>query len=111
EPEARREIVHPTGERRERPIEAARVLEIVELDEMGGHMAQSIIGRACGSWTGDIIPSISPREMTNIPEREIRAVHDDKTIRVYQAYSDQIADSALANGRFVSPPFSMSRMT
>lgn len=49
--------------------------------------------------------------MTNIPEREIRAVHDDQTIRVYQAYSDQIANAALANSTFVSPPFSMSRMT
>ncbi len=42
---------------------------------------------------------------------QIRAVYDDKVIRVYQAYSDVIADSALANGRFVSPPFKMERMT
>jgi hypothetical protein len=49
--------------------------------------------------------------MTNLPEREIRAVHDDRIIRVYQAYSDQIADAALAHGTFVSPPFSMTRMT
>ncbi len=46
-----------------------------------------------------------------IPYREIRAVYGDKTIRVYQAYPDAIADSALANGTFVSPPFSMDRMT
>lgn len=45
------------------------------------------------------------------PQREIRAVHDADTIRVYQAYSDQIADAALAHGTFVSPPFSMTRMT
>ncbi|PHV10064.1 DUF4291 domain-containing protein [Chitinimonas sp. BJB300] len=45
------------------------------------------------------------------PLRQIRAVYDDKTIRVYQAYSDAIADSALANGTFVSPPFKMERMT
>lgn len=45
------------------------------------------------------------------PLRQIRAVYDDKTIRVYQAYSDTIADSALANGTFVSPPFKMERMT
>ncbi|MDX7990262.1 DUF4291 domain-containing protein [Xenorhabdus sp. psl] len=32
-------------------------------------------------------------------------------IRVYQAYSDSIADSVIKNGTFVSPPFSMSRMT
>lgn len=49
--------------------------------------------------------------MTNMPEREIRAVYDDKTIRVYQAYNNQIANAALAGGRFVSPPFSMTRMT
>lgn len=50
--------------------------------------------------------------MTNeIPARQIRAHYDDRTIRVYQAYNSAIADSALAAGRFVSPPFSMTRMT
>ena len=49
--------------------------------------------------------------MTDLPLRQIRAFHDDATVRVYQAYSDQIADAALAAGRFVSPPFSMTRMT
>lgn len=43
--------------------------------------------------------------------RQIRAWYNDDTIRVYQAYSDAIADSALNEGTFVSPPFSMSRMT
>ncbi len=47
----------------------------------------------------------------SIPLREIRAVFDDQTIRVYQAYSDPIADSAIAAGTFVSPPFKMERMT
>lgn len=46
-----------------------------------------------------------------IPQRQIRAVYDERTIRVYQAYSDSIAASALAHGRFVSPPFKMERMT
>lgn len=46
-----------------------------------------------------------------IPVRQIRAAYDDKTIRVYQAYSDAIADSALQYGTFVSPPFKMDRMT
>ncbi|WP_010604471.1 DUF4291 domain-containing protein [Pseudoalteromonas maricaloris] len=46
-----------------------------------------------------------------IPIRQIRAVYDDNTIRVYQAYNNAIADSALANGTFVSPPFKMERMT
>ncbi len=45
------------------------------------------------------------------PMRQIRAVYDESTIRVYQAYSDGIADSALEGGRFVSPPFKMERMT
>lgn len=45
------------------------------------------------------------------PEREIRAFYDERTIRVYQAYSHQIADSALKHQTFVSPPFSMTRMT
>ncbi len=49
--------------------------------------------------------------MTNLPEREIRAAYDNQTIRVYQAYGNEIANAALANGTFVSPPFSMTRMT
>lgn len=47
----------------------------------------------------------------NIPHRQIRALYNDKTIRVYQAYSNAIADSALQHGTFVSPPFKMDRMT
>ena len=46
-----------------------------------------------------------------IPTRQIRATYDDRTIRVYQAYSDAIADSALEYGTFKSPPFKMERMT
>ncbi|ANM20437.1 hypothetical protein AMK06_PD00158 (plasmid) [Rhizobium sp. N541] len=49
--------------------------------------------------------------MNLIPERQIRAVYDEQTIRVYQAYSDPIADAALRHGTFVSPPFKMERMT
>ncbi len=49
--------------------------------------------------------------MTDIPLRQIRAVYNDKTIRVYQAYSDAIADSALEHQTFVSPPFKKERMT
>ncbi|THB69319.1 MAG: DUF4291 domain-containing protein [Gammaproteobacteria bacterium] len=49
--------------------------------------------------------------MLTIPTRQIRAVYNDKTIRVYQAYSDAIADSALKHGTFISPPFKMERMT
>ena len=43
-------------------------------------------------------------------ERNIYAVFDDKTIRVYQAYNDEIADEALKLGRFGSK-FSLTRMT
>ncbi len=50
-------------------------------------------------------------EVTDVPERQIRAVYDDATIRVYQAYSNEVADAALARGTFVSPPFKMERMT
>jgi hypothetical protein len=49
--------------------------------------------------------------MTDIPEKQIRAIYDDQTIRVYQAYSHPIADAALAKGTFTSPPFKMDRMT
>ncbi len=48
---------------------------------------------------------------TSFPERQVRAVYNEKSIRVYQAYSDEIADSTLANNKFVSPPFKMTRMT
>ena len=46
-----------------------------------------------------------------IPEKQIRAVYGEKTIRVYQAYNHEIADTALDAGRFVSPPFKLTRMT
>ena len=45
-----------------------------------------------------------------VPLRQVRAVFDEDTITVYQAYSDAIADAALAVGRF-APPFSRDRMT
>jgi hypothetical protein len=47
----------------------------------------------------------------NIPEREIGASYTPTTIRVYQAYNDAIADSAIRAQTVVSPPFSMTRMT
>lgn len=49
--------------------------------------------------------------MESFPLRQIRAVYDERTVRVYQAYSKIIADSAIANGTFKSPPFKMERMT
>ncbi|MGB0906787.1 MAG: DUF4291 domain-containing protein [Maricaulaceae bacterium] len=44
-------------------------------------------------------------------EKDIRATYNAKTIRVYQAYSHQIAEAALENQTFTSPPFKMERMT
>jgi len=43
-------------------------------------------------------------------ERNIYAVFDEKTIRVYQAYNNEIADEALKLGKFGSK-FSLNRMT
>ena len=46
----------------------------------------------------------------DIPQRQIRADFTDTTIVVYQAYPPDIAEAALAEGRFV-PPFRRGRMT
>lgn len=43
-------------------------------------------------------------------DRQIRAAFTDRTITVYQAFPDAIADAALVSGTFV-PPFSHSRAT
>jgi hypothetical protein len=45
-----------------------------------------------------------------IPSHQIRAVYTDTTIRVYQAYSNEIAEKALQAQKFV-PPFQFNRMT
>lgn len=45
-----------------------------------------------------------------VPLRQVRAVYDESTITVYQAFSPAIADAAVAAGRFV-PPFKFDRMT
>jgi hypothetical protein len=45
-----------------------------------------------------------------IPSRQIRAVFDDDTITVYQAYDPAIAEPALAAQTFV-PPYKRERMT
>ena len=44
------------------------------------------------------------------PPRQIRCVHTAETLTVYQAYPAEIADPALAAGRFVAP-FKPDRMT
>jgi hypothetical protein len=49
-------------------------------------------------------------EENQAPARQIRARHDHRTVRVYQAYAPEIARPALVAGRFV-PPFKRERMT
>lgn len=44
-------------------------------------------------------------------EQIIRAVYDDYTITVYQAFNKYIAQTAVDNHTFVSPPFKKERMT
>jgi len=44
------------------------------------------------------------------PRHQVRAVFNDQTIRMYQAYNHEIADAALAAGTFVAP-FKRTRMT
>ena len=44
------------------------------------------------------------------PVRQVRALHDEETLVVYQAYSPAIAEPALAAGTFVAP-FKRERMT
>ena len=46
----------------------------------------------------------------HVPARQVRAVYDDETITVYQAYSAAIARPAVAAQAFVAP-FSATRMT
>ena len=45
------------------------------------------------------------------PQKEIRAVYDASTIRVYQAYSAAIAEAAIEAQTFVAPSFKMTRMS
>jgi len=47
----------------------------------------------------------------NPPQRQIRAVFDDETITVYQAYSAAIAVPAAANDTFAGTAFKLDRMT
>jgi hypothetical protein len=44
------------------------------------------------------------------PPQQVRGAYDEDSIVVYQAYSQEIAERAVAAGRFV-PPFKMDRMT
>jgi hypothetical protein len=46
-----------------------------------------------------------------IGDRQIRALYDEATVTVYQAYNEAIARPAVKHQKFVSPPFKMDRMT
>jgi hypothetical protein len=35
--------------------------------------------------------------VSEIPQHQIRAIYDSQTVRVYQAFNDEIADAALAH--------------
>lgn len=51
-------------------------------------------------------------QSTPTPKRQIRAHYDSQTITLYQAYSDAIADAAVASQKLhASPLFSLDRMT
>jgi hypothetical protein len=41
----------------------------------------------------------------------VQPIFDNETIRVYQAYSDTIADTTLKADTFVAPPFKINWMT
>ncbi|GHG35641.1 MULTISPECIES: DUF4291 domain-containing protein [Amycolatopsis] len=49
-------------------------------------------------------------EERRVPDRQIRAAQTETTVRVYQAYSPEIADAALEKQTFVAP-FKRERMT
>jgi hypothetical protein len=49
--------------------------------------------------------------LSDVPQHQIRAVFDDRRIRVYQAFNRVIAEHAVSHGTFVSPPFKVERMT
>ncbi|KAL5352928.1 hypothetical protein ACLOAV_002877 [Pseudogymnoascus australis] len=52
------------------------------------------------------------QEIPKVPYREIRALYDDNTITVYQAYSASIAKAAVKEQKLsASPDFSLQRMT
>lgn len=53
----------------------------------------------------------APEPSTTTPARQVRAVFDDETITVYQAYSAAIAVPAAVSGTFAATPFKLDRMT
>ncbi|KAG4411014.1 hypothetical protein IFR04_015846, partial [Cadophora malorum] len=57
-------------------------------------------------------PSKSEYKTQTTPYRQIRALYDENTITVYQAYSQEIAEAAVVEQRLdASPAFRYERMT
>jgi hypothetical protein len=70
------------------------------------------ISAACGL-TGiavELSLAVGDDRVVNVPVRQVRANYSAETITVYQAYRPEIAEPAVAAGRFVSP-FTRDRMT
>jgi hypothetical protein len=59
----------------------------------------------------DRLEAFADLAMNEIPQHQIRAIYDERSIRVYQAFNDAIADAALAAGSLAVPSFSLNRMT
>ena len=74
------------------------------LQQLVGHLRAAQDRRRVADLRG------GPRAPSVLSERQVRALHDDETLVVYQAYSPSIAEPALAAGTFVSP-FKRERMT
>jgi len=69
-------------------------------------MASNTHPTAIASQTAKPVPKVSP------PFRQIRAHYDEQTITVYQAYSAEIATTAVQHQKLnASRAFSMGRMT
>jgi hypothetical protein len=68
--------------------------------------------RSCADRHNDHISTNQrpPTAADKVPLRQVRALFTSHTITVYQAYSAEIADRAVAAGTFV-PPFKLGRMT
>jgi hypothetical protein len=59
---------------------------------------------------GSIILGYFKKTYRNM-QREIRAYYTSDSIRVYQAFNNTIAESAIKHQRFISPPFKIQRAT
>jgi hypothetical protein len=56
------------------------------------------------------VPPAVGDHVGDVPDRQVRALFDERTLTVYQAFRPEIADPALAAGTFVAP-FKTDRMT